>query len=258
MGLELYLDLLSASCRAVYIFARKNRIPFELRTVDLREGQHLSDAFAQVNPLQKVPVLKDGDFVLTESVAILLYLARKYKVPDHWYPQDPQACARVDEYLAWQHTALRRNCLRALWHKVMLPVFLGELVSPETLAATLAELDMALQVLEGKFLQDKAFLTGPHISLADLVAITELMHRVNVTVRSGLAMVVNGSAEPSAQLLVSSIGVVGTAEENRGHSARFFEFLTKELDLAEDRIMIRFFPLERWQIGKKGTVMTFL
>ncbi|XP_043757129.1 D-dopachrome decarboxylase isoform X2 [Cervus elaphus] len=59
--------------------------------------------------------------------------------------------------------------------------------------------------------------------------------RVNVTVRSGLAMVVNGSAEPSAQLLVSSIGVVGTAEENRGHSARFFEFLTKELDLAEDR-----------------------
>uniref|UniRef100_A0A452F079 glutathione transferase n=1 Tax=Capra hircus TaxID=9925 RepID=A0A452F079_CAPHI len=165
MGLELYLDLLSQPCRAVYIFAKKNRIPFELRTVDLREGQHLSDAFAQVNPLQKVPVLKDGDFVLTESVAILLYLARKYKVPDHWYPQDPQACARVDEYLAWQHTALRRNCLRALWHKVMLPVFLGELVSPETLAATLAELDMALQ-----FLQDKAFLTGPHISLADLVS----------------------------------------------------------------------------------------
>uniref|UniRef100_A0A8B9YFR6 glutathione transferase n=1 Tax=Bos mutus grunniens TaxID=30521 RepID=A0A8B9YFR6_BOSMU len=122
--------------------------------------------------------LEGRDFILTESVAILLYLARKYKVPDHWYPQDLQACARVDEYLAWQHTALRRNCLRALWHKVMLPVFLGEPVSPEMLATTLAELDMALQVLEGKFLQDKAFLTGSHISLADLVAITELMHPV--------------------------------------------------------------------------------
>ncbi|XP_070331762.1 glutathione S-transferase theta-1 isoform X2 [Odocoileus virginianus] len=178
MGLELYLDLLSQPCRAIYIFAKKNRIPFELRTVDLRKGQHLSDTFAHVNPLQKVPVLKDGDFILTESVAILLYLARQYKVPDHWYPRDLQACARVDEYLAWQHTALRRNCLRALWHKVMLPVFLGEPVSPEMLATTLAELDMALQVLEGKFLQDKAFLTGPHISLADLVAITELMHPV--------------------------------------------------------------------------------
>lgn len=48
-------------------------------------------------------------------------------------------------------------------------------------------------------------------------------------------MVVNGSNEPCAQMLVSSIGVVGTAEENRGHSARFFEFLTKELDLGQDR-----------------------
>ncbi|XP_055405614.1 glutathione S-transferase theta-1 isoform X2 [Bubalus kerabau] len=184
MGLELYLDLLSQPCRAIYIFAKKNRIPFELRTVDLRKDPQSPKGTAgmpgqlRVNPLQKVPVLKDGDFILTESVAILLYLARKYKVPDHWYPQDLQACARVDEYLAWQHTALRRNCLRALWHKVMLPVFLGEPVSPEMLATTLAELDMALQVLEGKFLQDKAFLTGPHISLADLVAITELMHPV--------------------------------------------------------------------------------
>lgn len=59
--------------------------------------------------------------------------------------------------------------------------------------------------------------------------------RVNVTVRPGLVMALNGSAEPAAQLLVSSIGVVGTAEENRVHSARFFEFLTKELDLAQDR-----------------------
>ncbi|XP_047617852.1 D-dopachrome decarboxylase [Phacochoerus africanus] len=82
--------------------------------------------------------------------------------------------------------------------------------------------------------------------------------RVNVTVRPGLVMALNGSAEPAAQLLVSSIGVVGTAEENRVHSARFFEFLTKELDLAQDRIIIRFLPLEPWQIGKNGTIMTFL
>lgn len=84
----------------------------------------------------------------------------------------------MDEYLAWQHTALRRSCLRALWHKVMFPVFLGELVSPELLAATLAELEVNLQALEDKFLQNKAFLAGPHITLADLVAITELMHAV--------------------------------------------------------------------------------
>lgn len=178
MGLELYLDLMSQPCRAVYIFAKKNGIPFQLRTIELLKGQQYTDSFAQVNPLRKVPALKDGDFVLAESVAILLYLSRKYKAPDHWYPQDLQTRARVDEYLAWQHTGLRRSCLRALWHKVMFPVFLGEQIPPETLAATLAELDVNLQVLEDKFLQDKDFLVGPHISLADLVAITELMHPV--------------------------------------------------------------------------------
>ncbi|CAD7674099.1 unnamed protein product [Nyctereutes procyonoides] len=179
MGLELYLDLLSQPCRAVYIFAKKNGIPFELRPVELLKGQHHSEAFAQVNPLKKVPALKDGDFTLAESVAILLYLSRKYEVPDHWYPQDLQARARVDEYLAWQHTTLRSSCTRAMWQKMMSPVFLGEQVPAETLVSTLAELDRCLQLLEDKFLKDQDFLAGPHISVADLVAITELMHPVS-------------------------------------------------------------------------------
>ncbi|XP_058895680.2 glutathione S-transferase theta-1-like [Kogia breviceps] len=117
MGLELYLDLLSQHCRAVYIFAKKNGIPFELRSVDLRKGQHLSDVFAQVNLQQKVPALKGRDFILTESMAILLYLAHKYRSLTVGTPRTTQACARVDEYLAWQHTTLQRNCLWVLWHK---------------------------------------------------------------------------------------------------------------------------------------------
>lgn len=67
----------------------------------------------------------------------------------------------------------------------MFPVFLGQPVPPERLASTLAELDGCLQMLEDKFLQNKAFLTGPHISVADLVAITELMH-VSIVELGGL------------------------------------------------------------------------
>ncbi|XP_017720403.1 PREDICTED: glutathione S-transferase theta-1 [Rhinopithecus bieti] len=61
-------------------------------------------------------------------------------------------------------------------NQIIIPVFLGESVPPEMLAATLAELDVCLQLLEDKFLWDQAFLTGSHISVADLVAIMELMH----------------------------------------------------------------------------------
>ncbi|MBN3275834.1 DOPDA protein, partial [Polyodon spathula] len=82
--------------------------------------------------------------------------------------------------------------------------------------------------------------------------------RVNVTVKAGLPMLISGSMAPCVQLVISSIGVVGTAEQNKEHSAKLFQFLTKELGLSEDRILLRFYPLEAWQIGKKGTVMSFL
>ena len=55
---------------------------------------------------------------MSPSVAILLYLSRKYEAPDHWYPQDLQTRARVDEYLSWQHTDLQTSCIRTMWQKV--------------------------------------------------------------------------------------------------------------------------------------------
>lgn len=99
-------------------------------------GQHREASFRAVNPLMKLPALKDGDFALAErywwgccwgwaplgapsphplpahlfsphSIAILLYLARKFRTPDHWYPSDLQQRARVDEFLSWQHTGIR-------------------------------------------------------------------------------------------------------------------------------------------------------
>ncbi|XP_021573617.1 glutathione S-transferase theta-2B-like isoform X2 [Carlito syrichta] len=158
MGLELYLDLLSQPCHAVYIFA-KNGIPFELRPVDLVKGQHVSKDFSQVNSLQKVPVLKEGDFILTESAAILIYLSCKYPTADHWYPSDLQTRARIHEYLGWHADCIRGTFGVPLWTQVLAPL-MGAQVPEEKVARNRAAMDQALQWLEDKFLGDKAFLAG--------------------------------------------------------------------------------------------------
>ncbi|XP_025032668.1 uncharacterized protein LOC103050281 isoform X2 [Python bivittatus] len=118
MVLELYLDLLSQPCRAVYIFAKKNNIPFMLKAIEMLKGQQFSEEFNKVNILRKVPVLKDGDFILEESTAILLYLTRKYNTSSYWYPPDMKKRARVDEYLAWESSTIRASASKILWLKV--------------------------------------------------------------------------------------------------------------------------------------------
>ncbi|KAJ8261000.1 hypothetical protein COCON_G00167230 [Conger conger] len=93
---------------------------------------------------------------------------------------------------------------------------------------------------------------------AAAAALQKPEERMNLSVKSGLAMLIGGSTAPCVVLCVSAIGVTDTAEKNKEHSAKLFQFLTGELGLTEDRIVICFYPLEPWQVGKKGTVMSFL
>ncbi|XP_068013244.1 glutathione S-transferase theta-1-like isoform X2 [Melanerpes formicivorus] len=143
-------------------------------------GQHRTEEFRKVNLLMTVPALKDDSFTLAESIAIFLYLARKFKTPDHWYPADLQKRARVDEYLAWQHTAVRAKAGIILVQKMLTPIITGKPVPAEKMQSLIEELNVVLSQFEEKFLQDKPFIAGTEVSLADLLALEDLVQPLAV------------------------------------------------------------------------------
>lgn len=85
------------SHRAV-LFARLAGIDHEAVFVDLAAGAHKTPEFLALNPFGQVPVLEDGDTVIADSNAILVYLARTY-APD-WIPADPAGEAEVQRFLS--------------------------------------------------------------------------------------------------------------------------------------------------------------
>ncbi|XP_026159689.1 glutathione S-transferase theta-1b [Mastacembelus armatus] len=178
MALELYLDLFSQPCRSVYIFAKTNNIPFDFKKLSLLDGEQYGEEFGKITLIRKVPALRDGDFCLAESSAIMLYLAEKFKTPDFWYPADLQRRALINEYLSWQHTAIRLHGSKIFWLRLMIPKLLGVDVPQDKMDAALEDLNGSLKLIEEKFIQDKLFIAGDHISLADLVAIVEVMQPV--------------------------------------------------------------------------------
>lgn len=90
---------LSGHAHRVELFAGLAGINHELVTVDLMSGEQKSDPFLALNPAGKVPVIQDGETVVSDSNAILVYLARKY-APD-WLPSDPVQESEVQKFLSF-------------------------------------------------------------------------------------------------------------------------------------------------------------
>ncbi|XP_067280613.1 D-dopachrome decarboxylase [Pseudorasbora parva] len=115
-------------------------------------------------------------------------------------------------------------------------------------------IDLETNLPKSKFPED--FLKRLCSTLA--AALGKPEDRMNLVVKTDLPMMIAGSCSPCVLMSVSAIGVTDTAEKNKEHSAKIFEFLKGEFGLSDDRILILFYPLEPGQIGKKGTVMSFL
>jgi len=140
--------------------------------VDFSKGQHKSPEFMKINPLGRVPVFVDGDFVLHESRAIALYLANSYA--RHLYPEAPRVRAKVDQGLFYEATALGPAAGGLFWHVWLAP----KVHAPHDAAVAktkFAELNTALKYVEQAFFADsKEFLAGTTLTVADLFIFVQL------------------------------------------------------------------------------------
>lgn len=78
MAIEVFWGSGSPYSWRVLLALELKRLPYSSRLLDLSKLEHQSPDMLTLNPRGRVPVLKDGDYVCFESLAILLYLDRKY------------------------------------------------------------------------------------------------------------------------------------------------------------------------------------
>jgi glutathione S-transferase len=117
--MKLYMHPVSMTSRPVRLFIAENNIPCEEQVVDILTGEHYKEPYVAINPNKLVPVLDDGDLRLTESSAILKYLAEKIESPT--YPKDLKKRAKVNEMMDWFNTNFYRDFAYGMTYPQIFP-----------------------------------------------------------------------------------------------------------------------------------------
>lgn len=143
--------------------AKELRLDYDHIKVDFATGETRSPAHLALNPSGHVPVIDDNGFVLWESLAINLYLAKKYGAGT-LYPTRLEEEARAWQWSFWGTTEIERPVLTALFNRAILPED-----KRDASAADAAEKGLAqpLGVLDGA-LGRGANLLGDNFTVADL------------------------------------------------------------------------------------------
>ncbi|WP_114857337.1 glutathione S-transferase family protein [Azospirillum brasilense] len=97
--MKLYHHPLSGHAHRARLFVSLLGLPHELVEVDLKAGAHKTPDFLALNPFGQVPVLEDDGVVVSDSNAILVYLAKKAGRSD-WLPEDARTAAAVQRWLS--------------------------------------------------------------------------------------------------------------------------------------------------------------
>ena len=164
-AIRIHRHALSGHSHRVELLAGLAGINHELIDVDLMSGAHKKEPFLALNPAGQVPVVEDGGTVITDSNAILVYLARKY-APD-WLPSDPMQEAEVQKFLSLAAGEIANGPATAR----LITVFGAQLDADRAKSIARTVFDRLEQHLEGR-----EWLTGPRPSIADVAIYSYTAH----------------------------------------------------------------------------------
>jgi glutathione S-transferase len=139
-------------------------LDFESVSVDLRKGEHRESEFLEINPAGKLPVLIDGDLLLTESVAIVLYLGEKF--PEKGFvPEDLRQRAELYRWLMFAATELEQPLWRIARHTQLYPPAMR---LPGDVEIARKEFRSMAEVL-ARHMQGREFVVADRVTVADFV-----------------------------------------------------------------------------------------
>ncbi len=176
--MKLYYNPLSPNVRRARLTAAVLGIALEERKLDFTKGEHKSPEYLALNPNGAVPTLVDGDFVLTESRAIMQYLASK-KPESGLLPRDEAARADVTRWQFWDASHFSPQMGTLGFEKAFKAMMgLGE---PDVgkVQDALANFRRFAAVLN-KRLEGKQYIVGNAMTIADLTLASSLMYAKQV------------------------------------------------------------------------------
>ncbi|KAL0275072.1 UNVERIFIED_CONTAM: hypothetical protein PYX00_003052 [Menopon gallinae] len=159
--MELYYFSPSPPCRSVMLFMHALSLDPILKEVDISKGDNLKPEFVKLNPQRTIPVIVDDGFVLSESRAILGYLAEQYGGENtSYYPNDPKARGVINQRLLFDVGTLYQRFLDAYMEMFnsVTPIGVDE--------EKLTRLKEAFEFLE-IFMGDSEWMAGDDITIAD-------------------------------------------------------------------------------------------
>ena len=163
--ITLYGTPLSGHCHRVELLLLMLDLPFTATPApaDVRA----TPAFLRLNPLGQIPVMQDGDVVLADSNAILVYLAKRYAPGSGWLPDDPVGAAEMQRWFSVAAGEMKHGPatarMIALW---------GFADDPARAAA----ISKRLLAFMEQHLSGRAWLVGDAPTVADLACYSYVAH----------------------------------------------------------------------------------